>query len=319
MHLSCPRPRYLVIIAFALLLLTACQPVHPVTPEPTATEPATEEAATEEGAAESTPIPEVLIFIDDNGINVRTEFPNGIVAVTVENRTDTDLDVGFTRIPEGVDIEEIKTLADDFMGNLLPLLEQVSFMYSFNPVPAGGSGRAIIDFGAGGSFLADATEHSEGAPVPGAPHLYTEFQANWPNDAAPPQADVVVDMQDFSYTMPDAIPAGPLLWEFDNTGEQWHMAFLVKPNPGMTTDELLAALQTAMESEEEMSGPPPFEIVETAGIPPISPGERVWIETTLEPGEYLVGCPIPDIASLAAGGPPVSHFAHGMVHPLTVE
>jgi hypothetical protein len=68
-----------------------------------------------------------------------------------------------------------------------------------------------------------------------------------------------------------------------------------------------------------MSGPPPFEIIENAGTPPIGAGERVWIETTLEPGEYLVGCPIPDIASLAAGGAPTSHFAHGMVHTLTVE
>jgi hypothetical protein len=305
MQLAFPRTRSSQLIAGCVLLigmlsLTACQPVHPVASE------------TSNGAAQQ--IPEVTIEVNDSAINIPADFPGGIVAVTVHNNTSAPLDVGFTRMREGTTIAEIEELSKDFMGNLVPLLQKASFMLSFNPVPAGESKQAIMDFKAG-QYLVDATAHSEEMPAADAARVFAEFNVDKIAGTTEPQADVKVEMQDFAYVMPDEIKTGELLWEFQNQGQQWHMALFVKPKPGVSMDEVIAALQT----EGEPSGPLPFEFVEDAGVPPISEGERVWVKFDLSPGEYLVLCPIPDVTTMTAGGQPMSHFQHGMQHLLTVK
>jgi hypothetical protein len=53
-------------------------------------------------------------------------------------------------------------------------------------------------------------------------------------------------------------------------------------------------------------------------VPPISEGERAWLTFDMEPGTYVVGCPLPDMAALMAGGEPLSHLHHGMYQVITV-
>jgi hypothetical protein len=291
-------------LAFCLLFisgvsLAACQPIQPGA------------AMTNEAA--DLPIPEVLIEVNDTEFTIPTDFPGGIVRVTVQNNSSKDLDIGFARVREGSSSAEILALNQDFMNNLVPLLQKASIMMSFNPVPAGASQQAILDFKTG-EFIVDATEHVEAEPDPNAAHIYGTFKADRLVGTTEPQADVKVTMQDFAFVMPDAIEAGKQLWEFTNQGNQWHMLFFVKPTPGVDMEALTAALL----AEGEPAGPPPFEVVPHVGIAPISEGERVWLEFALPPGEYLVGCPIPDVASLTSGGPPVSHLQHGMHRQVTV-
>src|SRR5690606_17084856 len=133
-------------------------------------------------------------------------------------------------------------------------------------------------------------EHVEGAPVAGVPHLNAVFTANEIVGTVEPQADVTVDMADFAYAMPDEIPAGPQLWEFNNNGNQWHMMFVVDLAEGAGAEDVMAFLGDPALAP---AGPPPFEFAPDAGISPIGAGERVWLEFSLAPGEYLVGCPIP--------------------------
>jgi hypothetical protein len=57
-------------------------------------------------------------------------------------------------------------------------------------------------------------------------------------------------------------------------------------------------------------GPQPFEDI--GGTTPMSPGERVRLDTRLPKGKYVLVCFIPD----ASG---TSHLKLGMVHPFTVR
>lgn len=291
------------LLCIACVVLAACRPVQA---------PSADGGATAQAAAGT--IPEATITVDDTQVTIPDDFPGGIVHVTVQNNSSKDLDIGFGRVREGHSAEEIEALNADFEANFVPLMEMVSFMISFNPVAAGTSQTAIIDFRTG-EFIVDATEHSEGMTPPGQAHLYGVFKAETLVGVTEPQADVKVEMQDFAFLMPDEVKAGKLLWEYDNTGAQWHMQFFVKPSPGATMDDVMAALM----AEGEPSGPPPFEVIPDAGIPPISEGERVWVEFSLEPGEYMVACPIPDLAAIKAGGMPMSHLAQGMHRILTVK
>lgn len=290
------------LLLVASVVLSACQPIRPPVAQDTA------------GDRAARAIPEVLIAVDDTQFTIPADFPGGIVGVTVQNNSSKDLDISFGRLREGKSADEAKALVADVENNLVPLLTTVSMMASFNPVPAGATQTAIMDFRTG-EFIVDATEHSEGLTPPGQAHIFGVFSAEQVVGTTEPQADVTVEMHDFAFVMPQEIKAGKLLWEYRNLGAQWHMQFLVKPNPDVTTDAVLAALM----AEGQPSGPPPFAFVNAAGIAPIGEGERVWMEVALEPGDYVVACPIPDLAALTSGGAPVSHLAHGMHSILTVK
>ncbi len=294
------------LLSIAMIVLTACQPVQPQTVEG------------ETGAgANAAAIPEAVIEVDDTQFTIPADFPGGIVRVTVQNNSSKDLDIGFARVREGSSVDEIEALNADFEANMIPLMEMVSFMVSFNPVAAGAAKTAIVDFRTG-QFIMDATEHSEEAPPPGQAHIYGVFKAEKLVGTIEPQADVKVEMQDFAYVMPDEIKAGKLLWEYDNTGTQWHMQVLAKASPNATTNEVMAALMAAIEGTES-SGPLPFEDVADVGIPPFGEGERTWMEFSLDPGTYVAVCPLPDLAAIKSGAEPMSHMAKGMHHILTVK
>ncbi|GIV75834.1 hypothetical protein FKZ61_000800 [Litorilinea aerophila] len=298
------QPTWQMVTPFLFVLvgfvLAACQTLPPPS-APAAAAPA---------------IPEARIEINADGIVVPADFPGGIVSVTVKNNDSQDLDVGFERLREGVTEADAAPLLEDVTTNFDALGQMLSDMGSFNPLPAGGEQDLVMDFRTG-RFLIYATEHSDGPPIPGASYRFGSFAAKELVGTVEPQADVVVGLHDFAYAMPDEIKAGEQLWEFKNEGDQFHMMILVKPNPGVTLDELKTAF-AAMESGE-LNGPPPFEFVENGGLAPISEGERVWVKASLEPGEYVAACPLPDMEAIAAGGPPLPHYEHGMIRMFTVK
>lgn len=282
------------LLLLALLGLAGCQPVQ---------------------APAAAAIPEFTITVSDDAVSVPEVVPGGIVQVTIENDSSIAMDIGIGRVLEGSTAEEVIALAQGGEETFIPLLTKASFLLSFNPIEAGDAESAIMDLRTG-QFIVDATEHVEGAPVAGAPHLNAVFTANEIVGTVEPQAGVTVDMADFAYAMPDEIPAGPQLWEFNNNGDQWHMMFVVSLAEGAGAEDVMAYLGDPAMAP---AGPPPFEFAPDAGIPPIGAGERVWLEFSLAPGEYLVGCPIPDVAAIFAGEPPLSHMEHGMMKMIEVK
>ena len=297
------RPKLWLIglLLLGVASLSACSPVQRLSQAPVA-DPA---AAT---------MPEFTVEVTDDAVIVPEVVPGGIVRVNFKNSSSIPMDIGLARVLEGSTPEEVIAMAQGGGEAIIPLLTKASFLGSFNPVDPGGENWAYIDLRTG-VFVVDATEHVEGLPVTGAPHLNATFTADEIVGAVAPQADVVVDMVDFAYAMPDEIQAGPQLWEFINNGDQWHMMFVIDLAEGAGVEDVMAFLgDPAMMP----AGPPPFEFAPHAGIPPIGVGERVWLEFSLEPGEYLVGCPIPDAAAIFAGEPPLSHIEHGMVKMINV-
>ena len=281
------------LLLLVLLSLSACQPVQ---------------------APAASAIPEFTIAVSDDAVNVPEVVPGGIVRVTIQNDGSIPMDIALARVLEGSTREEVIALAQGGEETFIPLLTKASFLGSFNPVDPGSERWGYVDLRTG-VFVVDAAEHVEGAPMADVPHLNASFTANEIVGTTEPTADVAVDMADFAYAMPDEIPAGPQLWEFTNSGEQWHMMFVVSLAEGAGVEDVMAFLG---DPAAMPAGPPPFEFAPDAGIPPIGVGERVWLESNLAPGEYLVGCPIPDVAAIFAGEMPLSHIEHGMVKMIKV-
>lgn len=281
------------LLLLILLSLSACQPVQ---------------------APAASAIPEFMIEVSDDAVSAPEVVPGGIVRVNIQNNSSVPMDIGLARVLEGSTPEEVIALAQGGEETFIPLLTKASFLPSVNPVDPGAERWFYVDLRTG-VFVVDAAEHVEGMPGAGALHLNAVFTANEIVGTTEPVADVVVDMVDFAYTMPDEIPAGEQLWEYTNSGEQWHMMFVVDLAEGAGIEDVMAFMGDPAMAP---AGPPPFEIVPHAGIPPIGVGERAWLESSLAPGEYLVGCPIPDVAAIFAGEMPLSHIEHGMVKMINV-
>ena len=241
------------LLLLALLSLSACRAVR--TPAPAA-------------------IPAFTIEVSDEAVSVPEVVPGGIVRVNIQNNSTIPMDIGLARVLEGSTPEEVIALAQGGEEAFIPLLTKASFLPSVNPVEPGAEHWFYVDLRTG-VFVVDATEHVEGAPGAGALHLNAVFTADEIVGTTEPVADVVVDMVDFAYTMPDEIPAGPQLWEYTNNGEQWHMMFVVDLAEGAGVEDVMAFMGDPAMAP---AGPPPFEIMPHAGIPPIGVGERAWLE-----------------------------------------
>lgn len=246
-------------------------------------------------------MPEATIQITDAGLTAPAEIEDGFVRINFEVGKDhTPI---MARLNEGVTMEQ--------------------FMETFGENPD--SAVSLVTLLGGGGLVADTIQEVVYDLLPGT-HVVIDFAGEQPpvasfqvaaeddREANPPEADIQVDLVDFNFAMPAEISAGPQIWEIENNGQQWHEMVIVKLNPGMTIEDLMAMMAAEAEGGEgsgEGSGePPPFEDV--AFWAPMSPGERAWTTLDLEPGNYTILCFLPDFAT------GMSHVEHGMVRTLTV-
>lgn len=294
----------LALVAVAVLALAAaCSgsgAEQAAAPEPTAVPPTV--------APAEPAIPVVAIEAGDAGLQVAEVVPGGIVQVDITNTGSNPAAVSLFRMKEGKtrqELNEFKAVADANPEAFFGLFELAGFIHVAEGIAPGTTSTFYADLGTGEFILSDDA-HPE--------RDLTFFVADEVVGTTAPETAVTVDMVDFAYTMPDSVPGGQGLWEFTNSGDQWHLAALTTYNPDVTPEQLLALFG-------EEGGPPPADapVQVMGGLPPMSPGERVWIEMDLPPGEYLMLCPLPDVVAMAEGGEPLPHLLHGMQRRFTVE
>lgn len=124
-----------------------------------------------------------------------------------------------------------------------------------------------------------------------------------PSGAAP-EYSATLTMKDFSFDLPDTLPAGRATYRVVNAGPQPHELGVLKLGPGKTDADVLAW-------DSAPSGPPPFESV--GGINGFSADGSGYMTLDFAPGEYLAVCHIPD---------PISGVAHlhlGMISHFSVQ
>jgi hypothetical protein len=123
--------------------------------------------------------------------------------------------------------------------------------------------------------------------------------------AAAPSPRGSVTLKDFTFDLPETIPAGKSTWRIVNDGPQPHEAAVVKLAPGKTVQDYVGFFSAPP------AGPPPGENV--GGMQGLDKGSSGFVNFDLPAGDYAVICQIPDPAT----GKP--HLALGMAKPLTVK
>ncbi len=123
--------------------------------------------------------------------------------------------------------------------------------------------------------------------------------------AAEPQADVVVTLSDYAFTLSTPLTAGTHTIRVENTGPQLHELSIEQLLPGKTLADVQRWIAGGMTAE------PPTRPV--GGFEGPDVGKTGWLTVTLAAGRYLLNCYVPD----AKDGQP--HARHGMMQEITVR
>lgn len=241
------------------------------------------------------------VTVTDEGIEVPNEVEAGFYRLSVTNESSAEsTEVEIDRLKEGTTeeayLEALDALARAFQGEG----DQVAAIEELTSLATVVGGESMPP----GVFeLVPGTHYASMTAVPARATAFEVTAAA--GDPAAPEADLVVDMMEFAFDIPDEVPAGEQTWLVQNVGEQIHHMILFRLAEGTSLDEALAFLQ-----EEPADEPPPFE--ETGYTSVLSPDVANYVTLDLEAGaSYLAICFLPDYET---GAP---HFALGMVAGFT--
>ncbi|HWA16975.1 MAG TPA: hypothetical protein VG817_11105 [Gemmatimonadales bacterium] len=245
-------------------------------------------------------LPTLTIVAKDFGYEVPAEVPSGPTRLMLTNSGQELHHAQLVRLEDGKTLKDLASLPE---GGPPP-----SWM-----VPVGGPGAvepgqssAVVQPLVPGTYAifcfipspSDHKAHLAKGMVAG----FTVVPAQ--RMAAMPKADVTVRMVDFGYAPSAPLVAGKRTIKVVNDGPQLHELVLFRLAPGKTLADF------AKWNPETATEPPPGHFI--GGTVAMAPGGESLVEATVEAGQYVLVCYIPD----AKDGKP--HFAHGMMMPLTV-
>jgi hypothetical protein len=124
--------------------------------------------------------------------------------------------------------------------------------------------------------------------------------------ASEPDADVTLDLVDFSFVLSQPLTAGEQTIRVNNQGSHAHEIWLAKLGEGKSVNDLLMALAPGSPAENWVYNG-------LGGLTWIEPGSRGYFTADLEPGRYALICFVPDHTTGRM------HFMLGMVQEFVVK
>lgn len=162
-------------------------------------------------------------------------------------------------------------------------------------------------------------EDSEGHPHFGKgeyePFVVHSAGAMPARSGAAPDADAVVRLMDYDFTLGTPLRRGRQTIRVENVGVEPHDLVLMRLAPGMTADDVRVAMNPERARRADAAKPvPSMESVGTlaGGIAAIGTGREVFFDAELTAGEYVMIC----MATAADGQ---SHIEHGMIRQVSVR
>lgn len=248
-------------------------------------------------------IPKITIKAVDFSFQLPQTVSAGLVDVTLVNNGSQPHQTQFARINNG-NFDEFKTTLDQKgPGAALGL---VTLYGGVNTLDPGQSGEAILNLPSG--------QYASICFVSGAdnvPHymkgMITHFSVTGSSNGsvAQPESTAEIMLKDFTFVLPNTIPSGPVTLKVTNQGPQPHELDLLKLAQGKTLQDAKTFLNST-----NPAGPPPF--TDAGGMGALAPGSSAWLKLSLQPGNHVAICFVPDIKT----GKP--HFMLGMISSFTV-
>jgi hypothetical protein len=244
--------------------------------------------------ADTTPI---IIEITGAGLTIPAELPAGVVTITYKNSSDGPAEPSLGWLQAGRTFTEFEQAmqTDDF-----PAILEMAVPLGGPQLAPGESEQITYALKAGDMLVVNF-------PVEAPPQIATTRAQERGQTIVAPVTAIKAELADFSFTIPDEMPAGAQMWQIRNVGEQWHHLLVLKLNEGATIADVLAL------TEEAPEGPLPFE--EVAFYGDMGAGTTAWVTLDLPAGAYYVVCLMPNTQEEAM----TPHLAHGMIRSLLVH
>ena len=245
--------------------------------------------------------PAVTVIASDYSFDAPAELPAGLTTFRLVNRGPAIHHVQLVKLNEG------KTV-DDFMAALKaggPPPKWATMEGGPNPSELGDTSSTTVVLEPGNYAMLCFVPDPDGVPhvAKGMVRPLT-VTAGTGASAAEPAADIVMKLVDYDFELSKPIPAGRHTIRIDNAGPQEHEVVIVKLDSGK---EAMDFAKWA----EKMTGKPPGTL--HGGSSGIMPGDKVFVEVDLAPGQYGLICFVPDSKDGKM------HADHGMAKTVTVS
>lgn len=246
---------------------------------------------------------ELVIRARDFAYEAPDSVPSGPTTIRLVNEGPDYHHVSLLRLEDGKTLDDFKQALATSKPGSPPPDWLIDVGGPNTPEPDGGEFVASLDLEPGNyamvCFIPDSTQ------TPHFVHGMVKGLTVVPSgeNEAMPAADAVMTLYDYGFRMDQPLVAGPQQVRVVNEAEQVHEVFILKLNPGRTSEDFLQWMAAP-------AGPPPGSAV--GGITGIAPGQENLMSLDLAPGNYALYCFVPD----ATDGKP--HLMHGMATMITV-
>lgn len=171
-----------------------------------------------------------------------------------------------------------------------------------------GTAEGIFDLKPGdgkwyAGFQINSNDNSSGTGQAQALDITGDFPA-----VTDPTAAVTATLSDLKIDIPDSVGTGPQIWKVTNSGSMPHFLALQMSDGSLTQENVQATFGSFIGTPMPANATPiPFQAMkDMGGTGVLSPGQSMWIELDLQPGQYLAAC------YLSGPGDLQMHAAMGM-------
>ena len=285
----------LVVFLVLAVALAACQSALPQTGDTAGTS----EAVDQSGINEATFVATEYVYQGPESI------PGGWSRLTLDNQGQQPHDLIMVRLAEGKTVEDVMA-ALEAEGP-----PEWATLYGGVSAQAGQSESYVVDLEPGSYVMFSFGDEEQGPPDAAQGMIRTLTVTAAESDVAEsdlPQADVTVDMLDYTFARNGDIQAGEQVLRVSNKGKEVHEMIVFRLKEGATLEDLQPWLS---EEGTPPEGEPPFEDV---GSTFLSPGITAYMTMDFQPGQHVFYCFLPSPANEMK-----PHFMLGMVHEVMVE
>lgn len=252
--------------------------------------------------------PELTIRLTEDGIEAPASAPAGRTLLVEHNDENYPGHAFVLRIPDDVlDSAILEALAGPAVAEETPeWFWRAEFLGNGDRALPGRPAVALVDLIPGRYLVGDPFRPTD---------QFARFEVTAPastaDAASDPDADVIAELFEMGFALPDDVPAGRKVWEIRNTGAMLHEIAIFPVPAGATTEQVTAAVSA--ELEVEFGGDPAraratidalgpdwknWSADLIAGVGVLSSQRSSWTQFDLEPGTYGAVCFVPEPTSM---------------------
>lgn len=235
--------------------------------------------------------PDLVVTTDGTTNDLPATLAAGRYHVVLHNTNAASvINLDFYMPPEGTSHDDaIAAYAASITSDMPPDIYYQLTMSGGVMAPPNGTAEGIIDLNPGDWYAGIQTQAEDGPGTGAAQPLPVTGEMPALTD---PTVAVTATLSDLKIDLSGPAPTGPQIWKATNTGAMPHFIEIEMADGSLTRANVQATLGTFIGTPMPADATPiddsSFVDIGYTGV--LSPGQTMWIEVDLQPGQYLALC-----------------------------